>query len=204
VQVDTSNPRVLVGEFVTAFVAGAYEMFLRLPKRYPQLRSLNIARRAFVTPRTPFTLLFAVDDTTFSTSPHQFAIERDELSPTRRTPRYHVRHARVRILPLDELSLGRRTPRYRVRQARDRILPLDELSPTRRTPRYRVRQARVRILPLDELSLGRRSPRYRVRHARVRILPLDAFSRIRCRSHYQLRLPGFLIQTPAPLLILGL
>ena len=84
-QVDTSNPRVLVGEFVTAFVAGAYEMFLRLPKRYPQLRSLNIARRAFVTPRTPFTLLFAVDDTTFSTSPHHFAIEQDELSLVRRT-----------------------------------------------------------------------------------------------------------------------
>ena len=55
---------VLVGEYVTAFVAGAYEMFRRLPERYPQLRSFDIARRAFVTARTPVTLLFAVDDTT--------------------------------------------------------------------------------------------------------------------------------------------
>ena len=77
---------VLVGDFVTAFVAGAYEMFRRLPERYPQLRSLDRARRAFVTARTPFTLLFAVDDTTFSTSPHQLVIERDEFSPVRRIP----------------------------------------------------------------------------------------------------------------------
>ena len=59
---------VLVGDFVTAFVSGAYEMFRRLPERHPQLRSLDIARRAFVTARTQVTLLFAVDDATFSTS----------------------------------------------------------------------------------------------------------------------------------------